>query len=326
MNTINRKLDKNKSNNIKGILILLIIIGHLNLLSSELRYILYSFHVILFFLLPFLYVETTFSMKALRKLFKRLYIPFFIFYSVAFITYSLFYLNGNIDLNRYLIGLLIANTSTLDSVIGIKAYWFFPTYFLLVLLLMSYNSMNQKIKKIIFIMFFIFHFFISIFTKNELQSMPYNIYIVFYLFSLGLIFKYIYNQYNIERLNILYPLFGFLISATVIYGTNFDIAIAIFPNIMKTPLLFLSHDLLVLFAFIILIKLSGHNCIFITKLGVFSIAVYTIHPLVIQALKLLIQSNSFLSNLLIFILTIILTLLVIRLLQKLEIYQVVYPR
>jgi fucose 4-O-acetylase-like acetyltransferase len=156
--------------------------------------------------------------------------------------------------------------------------------------------------------------------------MPYNIYIVFYLFSLGLIFKYIYNQYNIERLNILYPLFGFLISATVIYGTNFDIAIAIFPNIMKTPLLFLSHDLLVLFAFIILIKLSGHNCIFITKLGVFSIAVYTIHPLVIQALKLLIQSNSFLSNLLIFILTIILTLLVIRLLQKLEIYQVVYPR
>lgn len=53
-----RELDKNISNTLKGILIILIVIGHNSILTKNIDGLfsyLYSFHVMLFFILPWFY-------------------------------------------------------------------------------------------------------------------------------------------------------------------------------------------------------------------------------------------------------------------------------
>lgn len=321
-----KTISKQSTNNIKGILIILIIIGHLSLLSSELRYILYSFHVIIFFLLPFLYIETSVSINEIKKLFKRVYIPFFIFYLTSFILYNIFYLHQTIEFNEFILGLIVANSNSLDQYIGIKAYWFLPAYIIIILFLLIYNSSSKRLKIITFLFFLISHFIISMLQQNALQSLPYNLYIVFYLFSLGLIFKYLYYRYDLLSLNFFYSFLGFLFCSFIVYGNKYDIAIPIIPNFIDSPFLFLSHDFLIFFAFLFLLKISTINNNIIQYFGITSIAIYTIHPLVIQGLKLFLETDNLISNIIIFILTIAITLLIIKALDKLKIYKVIYPR
>jgi fucose 4-O-acetylase-like acetyltransferase len=326
MINIKNKISIDRTNYIKGLLIILIIIGHTKLLSTELRYVLYSFHVIIFFLLPFLYINYKINLSNVIKLLKRVYIPFLIFYTFCFFSFNLLFKHSSIDFILYLKGLIINNSEILDNLIGIKAYWFFPTYILIILLMMIYNSININLQKILFLILLILHFFIPTVDRDILIELPYNAYILFYIFSLGIISRYFFNNYNLEKINIFIVTGIFLVCAYIIYGTKFDIALPLIPNIISNPLLFLIHDIFILCTLLLLILLSKYNNRIISGLGIISIAIYTIHPIVIQLLKLLITRSNILTELIIFLLTLSITLITIFVMKKIKIYEVIYPK
>lgn len=326
MINIKNKISIDRTNYIKGLLIILIIIGHTKLLSTELRYVLYSFHVIIFFLLPFLYINYKINFSNVIKLLKRVYIPFLIFYTFCFFSFNLLFKHSSIDFILYLKGLIINNSEILDNLIGIKAYWFFPTYILIILLLMIYNSININLQKILFLVLLILHFFIPTVDRDILIELPYNAYILFYIFSLGIISRYFFNNYNLEKINIFLVTGIFLVCAYIIYGTKFDIALPIIPSILNNPILFIVHDIFILITFIILVKLSKYHIKLITTLGTISIAIYTLHPIIIQILKKLLNSNGLITEFIVFILTLLLTLAIISIMKKIKLYEMVYPR
>lgn len=79
---------RERSEALKGFLMLLIILGHNGLLMGTFTGMeklpvydyLYTFHVYAFLILPFLYGEKKFTWESTLKTFKKLYIPYTIFF------------------------------------------------------------------------------------------------------------------------------------------------------------------------------------------------------------------------------------------------------
>jgi fucose 4-O-acetylase-like acetyltransferase len=124
-----------QSDRLKGILILLIIFGHISEIFGRydmLMATLYSFHVVSFLLLPFLFNKDTINRKNIIKNLKRIYIPYTIFFILALTLYSL--LQHKFNLSSALSTWFIGSSYYLKIDIGLRVLWFFqhlsPLYFL----------------------------------------------------------------------------------------------------------------------------------------------------------------------------------------------------
>ena len=129
---------------IKGILIVLIVVGHNTFVveqtaAIELRAILYNFHVSSFLLLPFLFAASRFSGPLVGDQMGRYLIPFLVFYTFASLLNAL--VHPDVDttlasrLVEYLEGLIFASASEIEQSSGFRLYWFLPTLLCLVLTL-----------------------------------------------------------------------------------------------------------------------------------------------------------------------------------------------
>lgn len=91
---VTNSLSREKSNIIKGLAILLIILGHNHILCpkySQLFSYLYSFHVTVFFILPFFYnKQVCLNKNSIYKVVKRTYIPFLWFFFFCLIINYLY--------------------------------------------------------------------------------------------------------------------------------------------------------------------------------------------------------------------------------------------
>jgi len=313
------------SNSLKGILILLVILGHIsNIISKEWHYLLYSFHVASFLIIPFLFQSNTLSLKEVKKIFKRYYIPYLVFFIIAFISYNLFYSNQNLSLIDVVISFFIGNATYLKETIGISALWFFPTLIAMLLLIMINNSL-KKYRKFIFLIFIILHFTITSLSVDILSNIPFSIYICLYLFFLGLIIKYIYINNFFGNINPLYIISFFLILLWYIYGTKYDMAYPILPNFFTEPIQFLAHDLVIIFAFFSLI-LVAKKIHYFQLFGIYSLALYTIHPFVLQFLYLLEKKTFNIPKLLIFFLVVSISFFVVKIIYYFKLNKYIYPR
>lgn len=130
-------ISRNHSTTIKGVLMLLIILGHNAILLEHngdftCKEFLYTFHVWGFFMLPFLYPIPKPSIVQLKKYFKRLIIP----YSTLFLLFLLvFCLHTSTapDIKETLIAFISASQILLKTTIGFRLLWFLPTMFLVVI-------------------------------------------------------------------------------------------------------------------------------------------------------------------------------------------------
>lgn len=151
LDTSESLLSKNESTFIKGILIILVVIGHNGILMGKApglevvpfnRY-LYTFHVYSFLILPFLYNIPFFSIERIKKNFIRLYKP----YTFAFILLAIFFYisNHTLSFDKCIIAYIFGSEKLLRNSIGASFVWFIPSMFSLLILRDYFFHTSQKI-------------------------------------------------------------------------------------------------------------------------------------------------------------------------------------
>lgn len=203
MKNYNIFLNRDESVAIKGFLTFLIVLGHNAVFTKSLQGLfdyLYTFHVLIFFILPFFYRgegrgSVTFKNSFLKN-FSRLYYPFILFFIILSI---LFYItNGSeIDYNRalntlnmdtgsnniclFINAIFTGNFYLIDYFAGFQYLWFLPVMFSMNLIKDIIDN-KKKIRNIFLVLGFFLYiiFFVFFFQK------PYDAKINFYLMQVSL--------------------------------------------------------------------------------------------------------------------------------------------
>ncbi len=123
-------LEREESEGIKGVLILLIMLGHnipfVNLTDSWMVMVwFYLFHIDSFFLLPFLYSQNLISIKRLWNLVVRFYIPFLTI-SIPLMLYGIIWGKNLFSIGDYTLVLIGGGSLHLKKIIGVQFLWFLP--------------------------------------------------------------------------------------------------------------------------------------------------------------------------------------------------------
>lgn len=131
-------ISRDESAAIKGLVIILIVLGHCkgiveNPINNDIW--LYSFHVQIFFILPWIY---PFKEKTMKDLFItsviRLLIPYVIFYTLSFILFNaVMPIEG--ERHSYFSAFFSASPKTIQNTVGIVAIWFLPVFFVYTILI-----------------------------------------------------------------------------------------------------------------------------------------------------------------------------------------------
>lgn len=130
---VEKYIDRDLSNSIKGILILLIVFGHNHVLCPNneafgLMDYLYKFHVIGFFILPFFYnTEKSCSKDQIITIFIRCIIPYIWICFLCFLCNSIYTRTLNISISS-LYALMQGTQTPLREAFGFVFPWFLPAY------------------------------------------------------------------------------------------------------------------------------------------------------------------------------------------------------
>lgn len=153
----NISLSKEASNAIKGLLIVLVVLGHNSILCRgwdgcvstgsffHWRW-LYTFHVYCFFLLPFMYNKLPYRRGNFRKYALRLLYPY-VWICAACMVLSLFVMGNPFPGWTDLIQAVVCGSDKLlDETMGLNFPWFLPAMFSLLLLKDIYYSSRKHVR------------------------------------------------------------------------------------------------------------------------------------------------------------------------------------
>ncbi|MDN3641073.1 acyltransferase family protein [Lutimonas halocynthiae] len=313
--------------NFKGLLIVLVIFGHIKGLTSiNFQSVLYSFHVSSFLFLPFLFNKDKLSLENIFKIFRRIYIPYSIFYIISLVSYSIVY-NMNIGVGQTFNSWFIGTSFFLRESIGISAYWFFPALFFLLLTIMTYNSLSEKMRYVFLFIMLIGHLVIGHYSGPNydiLRFFPLSFYVTFYLFGLGILIKIIVKNVQFKIPLIIFVSAILFISCYYAFGKNFNLATPIIPGYDDLLDLVL-RDLIMISAFILLLYISK-SISYLSFIGKNSISIYCIHPLIIQFLLLFTKSEVLWVLILKFVFVIFLSIGISLLLKVIRLNTYFFPR
>jgi len=316
----------------KGMLILFIILGHISQVFEDyasLHSTLYSFHVISFLLLPFLFNKDLLNSKNLKKNLKRIYVPYTIFFILALLAYSI--LEHQFNLLSILRAWAIGSSHFLQIDIGLRVLWFFPALMFSIILLMVFNTLSKNNKIIYLLIMFLLHILIPFIPESYLFYFPLSSYVSMYLFIIGISVQYIYKNFNYTQ----YPtwIYSLLFISTLYLGfeldyfvtdSRFSLASAMFPNIIDNTFDFILQDIIMVLSFFTLMLWSKQIKFFET-FGKYSLALFTIHPFVIQALNMLHDWAGLADGLIKFLLVVIITYAIVRIVYFFKINKILYP-
>lgn len=292
-----RKLDKNISNTIKGVLIILIVIGHNSILTKSIDGMfsyLYSFHVMIFFILPWFYKRNPSNIHISISRSAKLYLYYIIVFVVQVVLYNIL-----IEHNFSLIGSLYVffrgGHHALKMVTGYEYLWFLPCFCISMIVYDIFCNLSQNGKIIFNILAIIV---VLIFINIRYQACNALIQGVYFA-SMGAVSVMIYNY--------------------VVRYVNKYVSILLF--ITMSALLFLKpiHSYIVpLMPFIAFFALwnvgewlSKRIKIF-AVIGKLSLFIYLIHPLVFQFLIRVIPmpiDNQIVYGIIILIATLVITII-----------------
>ena len=319
------RLSFQESDRLKGLLILLIVFGHISQLLEQfgsLHATLYSFHVVSFLFLPFIFNKDIINYQNIKKNLKRIYVPYTIFFLLSLFIYSLLshHFNALSALNSWFIG----SSALLKIDIGLRVLWFFPALLFTLILIMTFNRLQKQQQKLFLILMLILHLTIPLIPKAYLFYFPLSSYIPLYLFSIGIIIKYIYEHYDYQKYPTWLHSLVFISLLYLSYGSDFSLSSAIFPNIINNTLYFILQDFVMISSFFTLILWSKKIKLF-ESFGKYSLAIFTIHPFIIQALNIIYPWKTFQEGIIKFLLVFIITYILVRIIYLLKINKITYP-
>lgn len=302
-----------QSDRLKGLLILLIVFGHISQLLEQygsLHATLYSFHVVSFLLLPFLFNKDKLSIPNIVKNLKRIYIPYTIFFLLSLLAYSI--LEQQFNPLSALTSWAIGSSALLKIDTGLRVFWFFPALMFTLLLIMFFNDLSSKNKKIFFTVMLLAHVAIPFIPKTYLFYFPLSSYIAIYLFVIGVSVQYIYKNIKYTQYPTWLISIFFIFTLYLAYGSDFSLASAIFPNILDNTFNFILQDIIMILSFFTLI-LWSKNIKFFETFGKYSLPIFVIHPFVIQILNIFYDWTTFTEGIVKFLLVLSITYFIIKL-------------
>lgn len=296
-------ISRDASTAIKGLLMLLVVFGHTYLLTTDfstgeksfLWYWLYTFHVYIFFILPFIYGHKREPIDTNRGGYyvdyqqvildvKRSIIKIGVPYTWFFILSAIIYVvvgDGQFDIKGLLYTFFWGNEPLIDQYIGFNFMWFLPAMLsLLVLKSVYYNSCKSIRIAIVGISVVLWSIVILNYTSLYIIGMyiPFAISQAFFFIILGLTSRYILQQNwsaHYQMPIILLLIVG--LSALLLHSDDIQTQICI-PRVLRLCMPIL--------AFLLLYSIQ--NILTKSKLlklvGTYSLQIYLLHVFVLNAL------------------------------------------
>lgn len=300
-------ISREASTAIKGLLMLLIVFGHTGMLTTDFAtgnktffwQWLYTFHVYVFLILPFIYgynkksgVPENQASKCfdihqiiidIKHNLVKIGVPycwFFLFSAIVFVTVG----GGRFDLKGILYAFFFGNEPLIDKFIGFNFMWFLPAMLALTILKSIYYNSNKTVKVVIIsisIILWALAIFKIISRYKVGMYVPFAISHAFYFIILGLMARYIVEkQWTTKILMPVVVLLVFAMTLLLYYRKeihtvmNLHIIIQLVMPILMFLLLYCIRD--------ILAKSKVLNFI-----GTYSMQIYLVHVFVINALVVL---------------------------------------
>lgn len=271
-------LDRNASEAIKGILILLIVFGHNHVLcpndvSGGLMDYLYQFHVMGFFILPFFYnVHTTAFLPKVRNTFVKCWVPYVWVCALCWLVYSLF--KHDFDFGWQHIAAFFNGTQTpIRTYFGFVFPWFLPTFCSFSVMLM----LSRKYKYLTWI-FFVLSVTTYFFTWEQFfefkNSVPLGIGLAIHYFASGVMAFYL-HKISVWSKYVGAILFVFM---SVCWWCDFKLGIlmSLMPSMFFLTLICL---------------LPCFNNKYIRCIGRYSLGIYLLHMFFVNATYMLLPRN-----------------------------------
>lgn len=182
-------ISKQDSASIKGFLTILIVIGHNHIVApknSPLMAYLYTFHVVCFFILPWLYDnKKELTTKNIGNIIYRNWIPYIIFFVFSLGVFTV--LEGkHPDMSGLLSAFIIGSQKLLKENVGVLFLWFLPTFCTFSIL--KTTSDNNKWIKYLFIILSLMTFFLSWVEAEWMRNhLPFGIFTATKFFVYGIL-------------------------------------------------------------------------------------------------------------------------------------------
>lgn len=220
----------NQSSAIKGVLMLLIMLGHNHLLApigEQLFNYLYNFHVFGFFILPFLYnKKNSLDFKIVINNFVKIWVPYIVFFLISYLIYHIVILKKTIDIIEILYGIVSANERTIKDISGFGFLWFLPAYYSMFLFMILFENTKKYTYVLFFLVGLILNYNLSFTFNNLFSNIPFALIQGFYYFTFGYLTKLLLDKIqNIQY----YGAFTFLIISILFWFSSIKEIRYIFP-------------------------------------------------------------------------------------------------
>lgn len=300
----------------KGILIFLVVLGHIMPLGSidsgwcdvnsyvgAFRMWIYACHIPAFFIVNGLlkgykgYLDKVDSIAVVIRKQRKTFLYYFIFSFIFLIRYFLQYLIGQITIEE--LWMFVYNTICL---IGMGALWFIPTFIIsdLLFYVIMRGGKNFKVLYTFIVILFAFSTFIVQFhgldTTGSIMTKLAGLCVRCIVGSTFIFIGFVLSKYDLRRSNV-FTLFG-LLSILAFLNGNVDMNNLFFHNIILYIIFAITGTFLIIK---ISMALSMYNCSILRIIkvwgGVFFVHnVYTYNPLYYTWFKLCVSKDSFIHE------------------------------
>lgn len=316
---------------LKGLLILLIVLGHNSILMDSymgrpnaLYYFLYHFHVYCFLILPFLYNIPDTSKTRFAKDFFHLYKPYTFLFIILIIYNYLF--THNLCLEGIFCAYVSGNEPILKKYLGASFPWFLPTMFSL-LQLRNYATRNRYIMWLLLVMSAIVFIMSRIFNIFSLYD--FNIFLGFIValayYSMSMFARLLYT------ICLKKPIVSIVICGiSVISSITFFVFASTPKHILLAVNEWIIMPISIFIALITIIPLIQRSRIamLFRCLGEQSLPIYVIHLFVYYVILMIVEkiviNINLIVGLVVYLLTILVTVSIIKAIKNFKIYKVIF--
>lgn len=340
----------------KGLLILLIVLGHNTLITSAapaLRRFIYDWHVFAFLLITFVVPFRSSREGFLSTRMFRYFVPFAVFFTVSWVCNVI--LGGGWHhpgkaLGDWALALVIGSAELLDRASGARLFWFLPALMGLVLLRWAINRTGALRGKVLATVSIAGFLFSGLLPKGLQTYFPLGLPIALYALGPGLAFgayagRAFTSRTATRRLALVLSIMVLCLSyyLSLRQGTWLIIANFHFYDV-RTPIALVNHAVLAIAAtatlFLVAMELPPLR--FLSWIGSQSLLIYLLHQLIFVPLRTVLVRLITIGNgkdwltepthkvtlgLLAYVLTLAICLIAVRLIEKVpRLTQLITPR
>ena len=343
-----KSADDRASEKLKGICILLIVIGHdryFNLVWGSIFPLLYNFHVWAFFFIAATHNYRPLSSQRAKDLTVRYMVPNTVFVIVLSVIYYCLFLRKSTSLAAYaptfFSGLFFQSAWAIDRATGFQLYWFLPALCVYLLLLSMMLRLSPSIRLIAYAVLLALHGCLGMLPEETRDLIPFGLGAALYVLPLAIAVQFLASSPVMKTRPGRYGAILLFVAGTVLsleMGTTVNLGFLYLYGYSHIFLM-LMHDLIAVsgfFAVLMLAQATAGRFTWMDWIGRNSLYIFLTHKIFFEALWLGLPSthDAHKSSLFLlfvgiaaFVFSVALSLIFAMLVQKIPlIKRAVFPR